>query len=70
LIAEAGRDGLTAVTTEKDLARLRSGGEGLPAWAIDVVPFAVTLEFDDAAQLRKFVSDRLFKAREKEFQRT
>jgi hypothetical protein len=27
----------------------------------------VTLEFDDAAQLRKFISERLFKAREKKF---
>jgi tetraacyldisaccharide 4'-kinase len=29
------------------------------------VPFPVTLEFDDAALLRKFVADRLFKARER-----
>jgi tetraacyldisaccharide 4'-kinase len=64
LIADAKRDALTLVTTEKDLARLR-GGEGLPAWAKDIVPFAVTLEFDDAAGLRKFLSDRLFKARDK-----
>ena len=62
LIAEAGRDALTLVTTEKDLARLRAGG-GLPDWAKAIVPFAVTLEFDDAAALRKFVNDRLFKAR-------
>ena len=62
LIAEAGRDALTLVTTEKDLARLRAGG-GLPDWAKAIVPFAVTLEFDDAAALRKFVTDRLFKAR-------
>jgi hypothetical protein len=27
----------------------------------------VTLEFDDAARLRKFVSERLFRAREKKF---
>ena len=66
LIAEAKRDGLTLVTTEKDLARLR-GGEGLPSWAEDIVPFAVTLAFEDAAQLRKFVSEWLFKAREKKF---
>ena len=66
LIAEATRDGLTLVTTEKDLVRLRTAG-GLPSWAQDIVPFAVTLEFDDAAGLRKFVSDRLFKAREKKF---
>jgi tetraacyldisaccharide 4'-kinase len=66
LIAEAGRDGLTLVTTEKDLARLRSGG-ALPDWAKPIVPFAVTLEFDDAAGLRKFVANRLFKARDKKF---
>jgi tetraacyldisaccharide 4'-kinase len=66
LIGDAKRDALTLVTTEKDLARLRTA-EGLPCWAKDVVPFAVTLEFEDAAQLRKFVSDRLYKAREKKF---
>jgi len=64
LIAEARRDGLTLVTTEKDLARLRHGGS-LPVWASEIVPFAVTLKFDDAALLRKFVADRLFKARER-----
>jgi tetraacyldisaccharide 4'-kinase len=66
LIAEAKRDALTLVTTEKDLARLRTG-EGLPGWARDVMPFAVTLEFDGAVQLRKFVADRLFQAREKKY---
>jgi len=65
LIADAKRDALTPVTTEKDLARLRSG-EGLPCWAKDIVPFAVTLEFDGDG-LRKFVADRLFQAREKKF---
>ena len=58
LIAEASRDGLTLVTTEKDLARLQDKAQ-------PIVPFAVTLEFDDAARLRKFVTDRLFKARER-----
>ena len=58
LIAEAQRDGLTLVTTEKDLARLRD-------WSQQIVPFPVTLEFDDPALLRKFVADRLFKARER-----
>ncbi len=62
LIAEAKRDALTLVTTEKDMARLR-GCDG----AKDIVPFAVTLEFDGAARLRKFLSERLFKAREKKF---
>ncbi|ANW04300.1 tetraacyldisaccharide 4'-kinase [Bradyrhizobium icense] len=57
LITEARRDGLTLVTTEKDLARLRDRQH--------IVPFAVTLEFDDPARLRKFVADRLFKARER-----
>jgi tetraacyldisaccharide 4'-kinase len=67
LIAEASRDGLTLVTTEKDLARLR-GGEGTAAAARDIVAFQVTLEFDDAVKLRSFVSDRLFKARERKYQ--
>ncbi|WOH49803.1 tetraacyldisaccharide 4'-kinase [Bradyrhizobium sp. sBnM-33] len=58
LITEARRDGLTLVTTEKDLARLRDQAQ-------HIVPFAVTLEFDDPARLRKFVADRLFKARER-----
>ena len=66
LVAEASGDGLTLVTTEKDLARLRGRG-GLPDRAQQIVPFAVTLEFDDAVQLRKFVTDQLFKAREAKF---
>jgi tetraacyldisaccharide 4'-kinase len=69
LIDEARRDALTLVTTEKDLARLRQG-DSLPDWAQQIVPFAVTLEFDDAALLRKFVIDRLFKARERRFSLT
>lgn len=66
LITEAKRDALTLVTTEKDLARLRGRG-GLPDRVREIVPFAVTLEFDDAVQLRKFVTDELFKAREAKF---
>jgi tetraacyldisaccharide 4'-kinase len=69
LVAEAKRDALTLVTTEKDLARLRRG-ETLPGWAQAIVPFAVTLEFADAAKLRSFVTDRLFKAREKKYRRS
>jgi tetraacyldisaccharide 4'-kinase len=64
LIAEAKRDGLTLVTTEKDLARLR-GREGASDGTRTITAFAVTLEFDDAALLRKFIAARLFKARER-----
>ncbi|HEY0910891.1 MAG TPA: tetraacyldisaccharide 4'-kinase [Bradyrhizobium sp.] len=67
LIAEAKRDGLSLVTTEKDLARLR-GSDGIAASARDIAAFAVTLEFDDAAALRSFVTGQLFKAREKKYQ--
>ena len=67
LIAEAKRDGLTLVTTEKDLARLR-GSDGIAASARDIAAFAVTLEFDDAAGLRSFVTGQLFKARENKYQ--
>ncbi len=66
LVAEAKREGLTLVTTEKDFARLRSGGE-IPDYLREIVAFKVTLEFSDAAPLRKFLSGRLFKAREKKF---
>jgi tetraacyldisaccharide 4'-kinase len=66
LVAEAKRDALTLVTTEKDLARLRTAGE-VPDWARAIVPFAVTLEFEDAALLRKFVTERLFQARDRKF---
>jgi tetraacyldisaccharide 4'-kinase len=66
LIADAKRDSLTLVTTEKDLARLRQA-EGLPCWARDIVPFKVTLEFDEVARLRTFVTDRLFRGRDQKF---
>jgi tetraacyldisaccharide 4'-kinase len=66
LVAVAKRDGLTLVTTEKDLARLRRGGKLMPA-ARDIMPFAVTLRFDDEPKLLRFVTDRLFKSRAKKF---
>jgi tetraacyldisaccharide 4'-kinase len=66
LIAQARREALTLVTTEKDLARLR-GREGLPDWAREIVPFTVTLELEAAAGLRKLLSEWLFKARENKF---
>ena len=67
LIADAKREGLTLVTTEKDLARLSHHGE-LPARAAEIVPFQVTLAFDDGAMARRFLADRIFRAREKRFQ--
>ena len=63
LIAEARRNSLMLVTTEKDMVRLRRDREE----ASDIVAFPVTLEFDDAALFRKFVANRLFQAREKNF---
>jgi tetraacyldisaccharide 4'-kinase len=64
LAADAAREALTLVTTEKDLARLHVGGT-LPPWAKSIMAFPVKLEFDDAGALRRFVSDRLFQARNK-----
>jgi tetraacyldisaccharide 4'-kinase len=64
LVVEARRDGLALVTTEKDLVRLR-GDESSMQPARDIVPFVVTLEFDDVAKLRKFLVEQLFRAREK-----
>ena len=66
LIADANRDALTLVTTEKDLARMRTR-DGLPHGLREIVPFAVTLEIDDTTQLRKLVSNWLFEARDKKF---
>lgn len=64
LAADAAREQLTLVTTEKDLARLR-GRASLP----DIVPFAVQLAFDDPAKLERLISDHLYKARERRFSR-
>ncbi|MGX1332063.1 tetraacyldisaccharide 4'-kinase [Bradyrhizobium elkanii] len=64
LVADARGDALTPVTTEKDLARLR-GPDGMPAWAQAIVPFAVTLQFDDGDALRRLVADQLFRARDR-----
>ena len=65
LAADAQREQLTLVTTEKDLARLR-GRDGVPD---GIVPFAVQLEFDDPAKLRQLIGDHLYKARERRFGR-
>jgi tetraacyldisaccharide 4'-kinase len=63
LQASAVRDGLTLVTTEKDLARLRND-ETFKAFARAVVPFAVRLVFDDEQALRSFLTDRISRARQ------
>ena len=63
LLADAERDGLTLVTTEKDLARLGGAGEGTR----EIAPFKVTLEFSGEGNIRKFLSLRLFAARQKKF---
>jgi tetraacyldisaccharide 4'-kinase len=68
LVAEAKREALKLVTTEKDLARLGAGGQ-LPPWAQGIVAFSVKLEFDSAINLRRFVSDRLFRARDPKFRK-
>jgi tetraacyldisaccharide 4'-kinase len=57
LAAQAARQGLTLVTTEKDLARLRRDDPGAPEPGISAFP--VTLQFDDPAALRAFVVQRL-----------
>ena len=67
LLTNAKAEGLMLVTTEKDFARLRGGSE-MPALMRDIVPFKVALKFADGASLRKFVSDRLFRAREKKLE--
>jgi tetraacyldisaccharide 4'-kinase len=67
LLADAKAEQLTLVTTEKDFARLRGSGE-VPGILGDIVPFKVTLEFADAEALRRFLADRLFRAREKKIQ--
>jgi tetraacyldisaccharide 4'-kinase len=64
LQAAADRDDLTLVTTEKDLARLRSS-EQFAAVAQAVVPFAVKLAFDDEPKLRSFLTGRIGVARQK-----
>ena len=67
LVLDARKDGLTLVTTEKDFARVCEGAE-LTAFARDIAPFAVSLEFEDVGKLRKFLSQRLVKARENRFE--
>jgi tetraacyldisaccharide 4'-kinase len=65
MAAEARREQLTLVTTEKDFSRLR-GTDGVPD---GIVPFAVQLEFDNPAKLKQLISDHLYRARERRFSR-
>ncbi|CAN5369348.1 tetraacyldisaccharide 4'-kinase [soil metagenome] len=62
LVSDAAAKSLTLVTTEKDMARIRSDVR-LQAYANGIATFAVTLEFSDAAVLRDFLAARLAKAR-------
>jgi tetraacyldisaccharide 4'-kinase len=62
LVAQARREGLVPVTTEKDVARL-----GATQGAESIVAFKVTMEFDDPATLRRFVTGRIGTARGKKF---
>lgn len=64
LVAYAKEKSLTLVTTEKDMARLRSDA-GLVPHVRDIVAFAVSLDFDEEEAFRRFVADRLAKARGK-----
>jgi tetraacyldisaccharide 4'-kinase len=66
LLADARHKTLTLVTTEKDFARLACAGAP-PAWAREIVPFKVALEFSDGGALRKFLAARLLAARENKF---
>jgi tetraacyldisaccharide 4'-kinase len=66
LIAEARRDQLTLVTTEKDLVRLRKKGE-LAVSVREILTLPVTLEFADEKTLRRCLDERLFAARQKKF---
>jgi tetraacyldisaccharide 4'-kinase len=58
LVAKAKSEGLTPVTTEKDMVRLPNAQQSKA-----ILTFAVTLEFDNPAQLRKLLGDWLFNAR-------
>ncbi|CCD98805.1 tetraacyldisaccharide 4'-kinase [Bradyrhizobium sp. STM 3809] len=61
LVQAATRDGLTLVTTEKDLARLRGRRWDHPELAPTAFP--VTLQFDDDMAVRALVAQRLSASR-------
>jgi tetraacyldisaccharide 4'-kinase len=62
LAAEAARDGLMLLTTQKDAVRLRGGALGRSAQA--VMTFPVSLRIADEPRLRCFVAERLRRTRE------
>jgi len=57
LLAQAKRDGLTPVTTEKDLARM-AGDDSVAALAAEAVPLPVRLAVREADALRSLVLQR------------
>lgn len=62
LVSDAAAKSLTLVTTEKDMARLRSDAR-LARQVDKMRTFAVTLDFANEAVLRGFIAERLGKAR-------
>ncbi|MGN6287281.1 MAG: tetraacyldisaccharide 4'-kinase [Afipia sp.] len=58
LVADAMQQSLQLVTTEKDMARIRSDAR-LRADAARIATLPVTMTFDDAARLRALVGERL-----------
>jgi tetraacyldisaccharide 4'-kinase len=58
LVADATQQSLQLVTTEKDMARIRSDAR-LRADAARIATLPVTMTFDDAARLRALVGERL-----------
>lgn len=64
LVSTAKAKSLMLVTTEKDMARIRSDVR-LRQYADSIAVFAVTLAFDDEPKLKDFVAARLVKARAK-----
>lgn len=64
LVAEAKTESLILVTTEKDMARIRSDAR-LAHHADSIRVLSVVLDFGDEAALRDFVATRLARARQK-----
>ncbi|HEX7789464.1 MAG TPA: tetraacyldisaccharide 4'-kinase [Afipia sp.] len=62
LVSDAAAKSLTLVTTEKDMARIRSDAR-LQGDANAIATLPVTLGFDDEARLRDFLAERLAAAR-------